>query len=104
MHKIILLGLPTIQSLSYNTTTGVMTCISTGGPVTNLTWNRSGGSYSQSKIIVDTVSATYHNLLYISSNALSDYTGIFSCTVSNSRGSVSERIEDYKCKFLSDNQ
>ncbi len=41
----ILKGLPTIQSLAYNTTTGVMTCILTGGPVTNLTWNRSGVSY-----------------------------------------------------------
>ncbi len=75
-----------------------MTCISTGGPVTNLTWNRSGGSYSQSKIIVDTVSATYHNLLYISSNTLSDYTGIFSCTVSNSRGSSSGATDNIKCK------
>ena len=87
------------MTLSYNTTTGVVTCISTGGPVTNLTWNRSGGSYSQSKIIVDTVSATYHNLLYISSNTLSDYTGIFSCTVSNSRGSSSKHSKEYKCKI-----
>ena len=76
-----------------------MTCVSTGGPVTNLTWNRSGGSYSQSKIIVDTVSATYHNLLYISSNTLSDYTGIFSCTVSNSRGSVF-KTAIVKCKCI----
>ncbi len=89
-----------IQSLSYNTTTGVVTCVSTGGPVTNLTWNRSGGSYSQSKIIVDTVSATYHNLLYISSNTLSDYTGIFSCNLSNSRGIASSIISnDYKCEL-----
>ncbi len=74
-----------------------MTCISTGGPVTNLTWNRSGGSYSQRTIIVDTVSATYHNLLYISSNTLSDYTGIFSCTVSNSRGSAFKTSDEFKC-------
>ncbi len=76
-----------------------MTCTSTGGPVTALTWNRSGGSYSQSKIIVDTVSATYHNLLYISGNTLSDYTGIFNCTVSNSRGSASRSTDNYKCKL-----
>ncbi len=87
-----------IEYIFYNTTTGVVTCVSTGGPITNLTWNRSGGSYSQSKIIVDTVSATYHNLLYISSNTLSDYTGIFSCTVSNSRGSESGATDDVKCK------
>ena len=90
------LGLPVIKSISYNTTTGILTCISIGGPVTNLTWNRSGGSYSQSKLIVDAVNATYHNLLYISGNTLSDYIGIFTCTVSNSRGSVSKSSNDYK--------
>ncbi len=87
-----------ILSLSYNTTSGILTCISTGGPVSNLTWNRIGGSYSQSKIIVDTVSATYHNLLYISSNTLSDYTGTFTCSVSNSRGSESRTTDNIKCK------
>ncbi len=92
------LGLLNIQSLSYNTTTGVVTCISTGGPVTKLTWNRRGESYSQSKVIVDTASAMYHNLLYISSNTLSDYTGIFSCTVRNSRGSSSRATDNVKCK------
>ena len=86
-----------VHLISYNTTTGVVTCISTGGPVANLTWNKSGGSYSQSKIIVDTVSATYHNLLYISSNILSDYTGIFTCTVSNIRGNAFQTAK-FKCK------
>ncbi len=80
----------------YNTTTGVVTCVSTGGPVTALTWNKRGGSYSQSKIIVDTASATYHNLLYISSSTLSDYTGTFTCNVSNSRGIASSISDDYK--------
>ncbi len=83
-----IIGLLDIQNIIYNTTTGVVTCVSTGGPVTTLTWNRRGGSYSQAKIIVDTISATYHNLLSISSNTLSDYTGIFSCTVGNSRGTT----------------
>ncbi len=88
-----------IQSILYNTTTGVVTCVSTGGPVTDLTWNRRGGSYSQSKIIVDTSSATYHNLLYISSSTLSDYTGTFNCNVSNSRGIASSVSDDYKCEL-----
>ncbi len=88
-----------LHAISYNIATGILTCISTGGPVTNLTWNRRGESYSQSKIIVDTVSATYHNLQYISSNTLSDYTGIFTCTVSNSRGSAFQAVE-FKCKDI----
>ncbi len=87
-----------ILSLSYNTTSGILTCISTGGPVTNLTWNRIGGSYSQSKIIVDTVSATYHNFLYISSNTLSDYTGIFSCIVENDKRRIFMTTHEFKSK------
>ncbi len=92
------LGLLEIQSLSYDTASGILTCISTGGPVTNLTWNRSGGSYSQSKIIVDTANGTYHNLLYISSNTLSDYTGIFSCIVENDKSRVFMTTQEFKSK------
>ncbi len=91
-----IIGLLDIQNITYYTTTGIVTCVSTGGPVTNLTWNRSGESYSQNKIIVDTSSATYHNLLSISGNTPSDYTGIFSCTVSNSRGTTYMTTTEFK--------
>ena len=96
LNYIFIIGLLDIQNITYDTTTGVVTCVSTGGPVTTLTWNRRGGSYSPSKIVMDTVSATYHNLLSISGNTLSDYTGIFSCTVSNSRGTTYLTTAEFK--------
>ena len=95
--KLFFIGLLHIQNIAFDTTTGIVICVSTGGPVTNLTWNRGGRSYSQSKIVVDAVSATYHNLLSISGNAaLSDYTGIFNCTVSNSRGTTYMTTAEFK--------
>ena len=84
-----------IQSLTYDTVSGVLTCISTGGPTTGVTWNRSGQVYNQNKI-VDTVNGIYHNLLTITSSQISDYTGSFNCTVRNIRGSKSWTTGDFK--------
>ena len=83
------LGSLVISSLTYNTTSGFITCISTGGPATTVTWSRSGSSYQQSKIVVDPITATYHNLLTFTSSQISEYSGTFNCTVSNSRDSYS---------------
>ena len=93
-------GSPVISSLTYNTTTGVVTCISTGGPATTVTWSRSGPSYQQSKIVVDTINATYHNLLSIKSSQVLDYTGTFNCTVCNSRGSTFTNTAEFKGNFI----
>ena len=93
-------GSPVVSSLTYNTTSGVVTCISIGGPATTVTWSRSGLTYQQSKIVVDTVNATYHNLLSITSSQISDYTGIFTCTVNNSRGSDISSTAEFKGNIL----
>ena len=106
IHSIILyvtfhdIGSPNISSLTYNTTLGVVTCISTIGPATTVTWSRSGSAYQQSKIVVDTVTAAYNNLLSITSSQISDYTGTFTCTVSNSRGSSSMTTGEFKCNII----
>ena len=93
-------GSTEIRSLTYNTTSGVLTCISTGGPATDVTWNRSGQVYNKNKIVVDTVNGIYHNLLTITSSQISDYTGSFNCTVRNIRGSKSWTTGDFKGIYL----
>ena len=90
---ILFVGIPTLSadSLSYSTSSGTLSCVSTGGPASTVSWRKDGvpitsSSYTQSQIVVDTETATYHNLLSISSSNIRDYNGTFSCTVSNSRG------------------
>ena len=80
--------------LSYSRPSRTLTCASTGGPATNVTWRKDGviispssPSYQQSQRVVDTTTATYHNLLSITSSDIRDYSGSFTCTVSNTRGS-----------------
>ena len=85
------------DALTYSPSTSTLTCISTGGPVTSVSWRRDGvpipsnsSTYTQSQIVVDTATATYHNLLSINSSNIRDYNGTFSCRASNSRGSSIE--------------
>lgn len=67
-------GYVTIVSIRYNRTTQTVTCISTGGPATNVMWSRDSIKinmasnkeiYEFSQIIVNTSSATYENRLRI---------------------------------------
>ena len=92
-------GSTEIQSLTYNTASGVLTCTSTGGPATDVTWNRGGQVYNQNKIVDDTVNGIYYNLLTITSSQISDYTGSFTCIVRNTRGSSSRTTGEYKGKY-----
>ena len=71
-------------------------CISTGGPPTTVTWRKNGQPliidgtrYQQSQRITDTTTATYQNIL--SSNA-ANLLGLFTCIVSNARGSANMSI------------
>ncbi len=81
-----LAGAPFIKSLTFNSSTGAVDSISEGGPVSRVTWNRNGAQYQNHQQIRDKVSAIYYNILFINSSNLSDYTGLFTCTVSNNRG------------------
>ena len=101
-------GIPILssESPSYSHETRTLTCISSGGPVTSITWMKGGVPISASKLIflrsqrvMNTVASTYHNLLSINSNALSDYSGTYSCRVSNSRGN-SMMSTTISCKFI----
>ena len=82
-------GIPVIESLQYDSSTGVLTCTSTGGPVTEVLWERDGmpeTRFQGSKVITNTVSAAYTNTLLLNGEPEA-VVGNYSCSVSNSRGS-----------------
>ena len=84
-------GTPSVTSLTFDREFRTLTCTSTGGPSTNVTWRKDGvaivinQSYEQTQIVTDTTSGTYKNVLTI---ALSVAIGsTYSCSVENTRGS-----------------
>ena len=73
-----------------------VTCTSTGGPATTVTWRKNGTvitpsvTYQQTKRVVDPVTGTYQTVLTIDpSVGQSDIVGTYNCTVENNRGSSS---------------
>ena len=77
-----------------------MTCTSTGGPATDVTWFKdnekiitvsNGGIFEHSQIITNTSSATYENRLRIV-NKSSKAAGTYTCQVTNPRGSTNESL------------
>ena len=80
--------------LDRNATT--LTCISTGGPPTSVTWRKNGifvkdTVFEQSQQVVNTENATYENLLF--SNNIANFVGAFTCEVSNAKGRAVEIVE-----------
>ena len=92
MYVISFAGSPKIVDLTYDPKSGVITCNSTGGPVTSVFWNRNG---TTNQIISNFHNATYTNKLIINGSLLEDYKGIFNCTVRNTRGSNSSSIGEF---------
>ena len=87
-------------SVQYNRASQTITCTSTGGPATNVTWYKNkteimipneGGIYEHSQITTDTVSATYENRLRIVDKS-SEVAGTYTCEVRNPRGSRNESL------------
>ena len=90
--------MPSIVSLTYESSTGLLICVSTGGPASQVKWNRKGAQYQESQQMINGSSATYHNLLSINSPNLADHSGRFNCTVSNVRG-TNTTAKTYKCEL-----
>ena len=82
-------------SVQYDRTSQTITCTSTGGPATDVTWSKDnvnirltmGGLYEHSRIITNTTSATYENRLRIADKS-SEAAGNYTCRVTNSRGGM----------------
>ena len=75
-----------------------LTCTSTGGPATTVTWRESGDNitidgttYQQRKVVTDPVIGAYETVLTID-QYVTDISGKYSCTVENTRGSAAIEI------------
>ena len=92
-------GSPNVTSLTYNDQSRTLTCTSTGGPATTVTWRRDGvmitpnATHQQTKRLVDPVDGTYQTVLSINSSvSQSNIVGTYTCTVANARGESSETV------------
>ncbi len=87
--------------LTAETPVFTLTCISTGGPATTVTWERDGvqlmndSPYSISQVVENTVQAVYSNRLSVTGRL----TGSYRCSVNNIRGSTF-RVLDIQSKFI----
>ena len=92
-------GSPIVTNLTFDEQSRTLTCTSTGGPATTVTWRRDGvvitlnATHQQTKRLVDTVVGTYQTVLTIDpSVGWSDIVGTYNCTVENVRGGSSETV------------
>ena len=97
------LGSPSITSVLFDRNTTTLTCTSTGGPPTTVTWRKNGvlvndSLYHQSQRVVNTESATYENVLF--NDDVANFVGMFTCEVSNVRGVAEETVELNGCVAL----
>jgi len=95
---LLLSGSPNVTTLEYDQSR-TLTCTSTGGPATTVTWRRDGAvitlnaTNQQTKRVVDPVMSTYQTVLTIDPPvSQSDIPGLISCTVENARGSSSRTV------------
>ena len=87
-------GTPYITSLLFDRNSTTVTCTSTGGPPTTVSWRKNGAPvdrslYEQSQTVVDAVKATYQSVLF--NDNITNFFGAFTCEVSNVRVTVPVR-------------
>ena len=87
-------GAPNVTELTFDIESRTLTCTSTGGPATTVTWTKDGAvitpstTHQQTQMIVDTVGGIYQNTLTIAQSVTGDNLyGLYSCIIENSRGS-----------------
>ena len=80
------------SELSASTPTFTLTCISTSGPATNVSWTVSNSAVTEdsahhitSQVLTDAVTATYNHTLMVTGRMVGEY----ECTVSNNKPSSS---------------
>ena len=91
-------GAPNVTELTFDRESRTLTCTSTGGPATTVTWTKDGAvitpntTHQQTQMIVDTVEGTYHNTLTIAQSVTGDNLyGLYSCMVENSWGTANRK-------------
>ena len=87
-------GTPNVTEVTLDRESRTLTCTSTGGPATTVTWTKDGAvitpstTHQQTQMIVDTVGGIYQNTLTITQSVARDNLyGLYSCMVENFRGS-----------------
>ena len=95
-------GAPNVTELTFDRESRALTCTSTGGPATTVTWTKDGAvitpstTHQQTQMIVDSVEGIYQNTLAIALSVTGDNLyGLYSCMVENSRGSSNRKIYFY---------
>ena len=89
-------GSPNVTGLTFDDQSRTLTCTSTGGPATTVTWRRDGvvitlnATHQQTKRLIDAVNGTYQTVLTI--DPMSDIAGTYNCTVRNDWGGSSETM------------
>ena len=98
-HLTIHAGSPRVTGLTFDDQSRTLTCTSTGGPATTVTWRRDGvvitlnATHQQTKRLVDSVNGIYQTVLTINSSVgWNDIVGTYNCTVKNVRGEPSETV------------
>ena len=90
-------GSPIVTSVTFDDQSRTLTCTSTGGPATTVTWRRDGvvitlnTTHQQTNRVVDAVEGTYQTVLTINSS-VGQIMGIYNCTVKNIRGESSKTV------------
>ena len=87
-------GAPNVTGLTFDRESRTLTCTSTGGPATTVTWTKDGAvitpntTHQQTQMIVDTVEGIYQNMLTIAQSVAERniYDARYNCMVENSRG------------------
>ena len=91
-------GSPTVTSLTFDVQSTTLTCTSTGGPATTVTWKRDGvvitlnSTHQQTKRLVDPVNGTYQTVLTIDPSVGQIAGTYYNCTVENARGKSSKIV------------
>ena len=103
-------GAPNVTNITFTGQTTTLTCTSTGGPATMVTWRRDeavitlNATYQQTKTVIDNSTSIYQTVLTIDpSVSQSDIVGTYNCTVENARGRSSMAIvagELFSCGTL----
>ena len=87
-------GAPNVTGLTFDRESRTLTCTSTGGPATTVTWTKDeavitpNSTHQQTQMIVDSVEGIYQNTLTIAQSVAERniYDTRYNCMVENSRG------------------
>ena len=92
-------GSPNVTHLTFNRQSFTLSCTSTGGPASTVTWRKDGvvltlnATYQQTKSLVDPLVGTYQTMLTIDPSVGQQHiVGIYNCTVENDRGESSKTV------------